>query len=284
MEVLRYLQESLLHGRPLHVVDDTCTIEILTNCIIVDRDNILDTTYQELPYIEDYCITFEIDFMGEKAKDLGGLRLEWIEVCNREQYIKYFSNGLREHLAKDYFYVGIMVGVAMLQNGQMPRLFSSEILDVLFTIPKSKLHVYIQNLQKGLKVFGLQNIFHEFPTMRDLLQPTAKKLNVKDLTRLLTPQFSDEGTAMLIREKNIYQQFLKYVREVASGRRNGMDLTKILQFTTSCTEEPVLGFSLNSCITFYQQVFEVRVIFCIYSANGRRRRGSTIISFKLLQN
>ena len=114
----------------------------------------------------------------------------------------------------------------MLQNGQMPRLFSSEVLDVLFTIPKSKLHVYIQNLQKGLKVFGLQNIFHEFPTMRDLLQPTVKKLNVKDLTRLLTPQFSDEGTAMLIREKNIYQQFLKYVREVASGRRNGMNLTK----------------------------------------------------------
>ena len=111
---MRYLQESLLHGRPLHLVDDTCTIEVLTNCITVDRDNILDTTYQELPYIEDYRITFEIDFMGEKPKDLGGPRLKWIELCSREQYIKYFSNGLREHLAEDYFYVDIMVGVAML--------------------------------------------------------------------------------------------------------------------------------------------------------------------------
>ena len=90
VEILRYLQESLLHGRPLHLANDTSTIEGLTNCMTVDRDNILDTRYQEFPYIEDYCITFEIDFMGEIAKDLDGPRLEWIELCNREQYIKHF--------------------------------------------------------------------------------------------------------------------------------------------------------------------------------------------------
>ena len=71
-------------------------------------------------------------------------------------------------------------------------------------MPKSKPRVCIQNLQKGLQVFGLQNIFHKFPIIRHLLQPTAKKLNVKDLTRLLTPQFSEEGTTMLIREKKVY--------------------------------------------------------------------------------
>ena len=52
-----------------------------------DRENILDTTYQELPYIEDYCLKLEIDFLGENTKDLGGPKLEWIELCNSEQYI-----------------------------------------------------------------------------------------------------------------------------------------------------------------------------------------------------
>ena len=39
--------------------------------------------------------------------------------------------------------------------------------------------------------------------MRHLLQPTAKKLNAKDLTRLLTPQFSEEDTTVLILKKSI---------------------------------------------------------------------------------
>ena len=38
---------------------------------------------------------------------------------NRKIKDKYFDNGLRQCLSKDYFYVGVMVGVMILQNGQM---------------------------------------------------------------------------------------------------------------------------------------------------------------------
>ena len=111
---LRHLQELLVHGRLLNLIDDTSTNERLTNCFTVERDSILDITYQELLYIADYCVILETDFMGEKVKDLGRPRLQCIELWNRRQYIKYFWNSLQEHLAEDYFYVAIMVGVSML--------------------------------------------------------------------------------------------------------------------------------------------------------------------------
>jgi hypothetical protein len=42
---------------------------------------------------------------------------------------KYFEHDLRLLLHKDYFYVGVMIAVAMLQNGNLPLFLSEEILD-----------------------------------------------------------------------------------------------------------------------------------------------------------
>ena len=75
---------------------------------------------------------------------------------------------------------------------------------VLFTVSKSKPHVCIQNLQKGLQLFGLQYIFLEFFITSYLLQLIAKKLYVKDLTCLLTPQFSEEGRTKSYPRKKKY--------------------------------------------------------------------------------
>ena len=41
---------------------------------------------------------------------------------------KYFDHGLRPLLAEDYFNVGIMMAVAMLQNGQVPVFVQEDIL------------------------------------------------------------------------------------------------------------------------------------------------------------
>ena len=49
----------------LKSVDDT--LEGETNFIIVDRDRILDTTIKELECIDNYMITFQIDFQGEDS-------------------------------------------------------------------------------------------------------------------------------------------------------------------------------------------------------------------------
>ena len=67
--------------------------------------------------IQDFHITFEVDFIGELARDLGGPRKEWIRLMNAAIKNKYFDNGLREYLADDYYHVGIMIGIALLQGG-----------------------------------------------------------------------------------------------------------------------------------------------------------------------
>ena len=53
-----------------------------TNYICVHRENVLQTTFAELESIEDFCMTFEVDFIGEVAKDFGGPRKEWIRLVN----------------------------------------------------------------------------------------------------------------------------------------------------------------------------------------------------------
>ena len=45
-------------------------------------------------------------------------------------------------------------------------------------------------------------------------------------------------------EKSVYACFVKYVREVANGRRI-TKLENILEFTTSASEEPLLGFAIS---------------------------------------
>ena len=114
VEILKFLQARLIKGRELDVVDegnvpDPEDPKNCTNYICVDRENVLQTTFAELEAIEDFCMTFEVDFMGEVAKDYGGPRKEWIRLVNSAMKEKYFDKGLREFLADDYYYVGVMM-------------------------------------------------------------------------------------------------------------------------------------------------------------------------------
>ena len=94
----------------------------------MDRDRVLETTFSELGFIDNYRLTFKADFMGEESVDQGGLRIEWIRHMNRQMKEKHFDNGLRQYLSKDYYYVGVMIAVALLQNGQMPAFIDDTIL------------------------------------------------------------------------------------------------------------------------------------------------------------
>ena len=55
--------------------------------------------------------------MGEECEDQGGPRKQWIRLMNQGIKEKYFDHGLRPLLAQDYYFVGVMMAVAMLQNG-----------------------------------------------------------------------------------------------------------------------------------------------------------------------
>lgn len=128
--------------------------------------------------------------MGELTRDPGGPRKEWIRLMNMAIKDKYFNKGLREHLADEYCYVGVMMGIALLQNGQLPCYMPLDAIDKLTTVTSK----CISNIQTGLDVFGLAKIMRKFPILLHLLRPTNHRLTPKNLIRLLQPTFSEEGT------------------------------------------------------------------------------------------
>ena len=138
MEILRFLQKELLQGRDLDVTSETELMERETNYICIDRNDIVNTTFTELVPIENFHITFEVDFMGEKARDLGGPCKEWIRLVNLAIKGKYIDHDLRGHLSDDNFYVGIMMGIALLQNGQLPTFLPINVIDELVTSTKNR--------------------------------------------------------------------------------------------------------------------------------------------------
>ena len=250
VEVIRFLQEKIVTGRPLELT----SCEGATNFITVDRDRVLETTFSELEFIDNYRLTFKVDFMGEESVDQGGPRKEWIRLMNRQIKGKYFDKGLRQYLSKDYYYFGIMVGVAMLRNGQMPAFIIDSILQELLSPNKSSNHC-VRAMQAGLEMLGMLSAIRQLPMLIHLLRPESQhKVNVPRLLQTLKPKFSEEGSNALKHEKEVYQFFVRYVREVASGRRScgerHLELCHILEFLTGASEEPVLGFGMNPSIEF----------------------------------
>ena len=254
VELLRFLQERIVKGRQLDLtsLEETCDGE--TTFITVDRDKVLETTLSELEFVDDYTLTFKVDFMGEVSVDLGGPRKEWIRLVNREMKAKYFDNGLREYLSQDYYYVGIMIAVAMLQNGQMPAFIDDHILQEILSRNRS-LDPCVNEMKAGLEKLGMLSALQQLPTLINLLRPGSQhKVNVPRLLQMLKPKFSEEGSNAIGYEKEVYMLFVRYVREVASGRRScgsrKLELCHILEFVTGASEEPVLGFAMNPYIEF----------------------------------
>jgi len=142
----------------------------------------------------------------------------------------------------------------------VPNIFPIEDLDAVFS--SDTFHsTGIQQLQKGFQVFGLQEIFHSFPIMQNLFMPKQDPLTAKRLTQILQPQFSEEGSLSLHREKGIYGMFVTYVREVASGRRGNEALEDNLSFVTGCYEKTILGVSTPPSISGITGIHTARDIF-----------------------
>eukprot|EP00794_Sanderia_malayensis_P001586 gene1586-1752_t len=252
IETLKILQKDILQGRPLDLAMMEDTIDGECSYITVDRENILTSTFSELQYVENLRYTFHVDFMGEQWVDLGGPRKEWIRMMNHAIKEKYFDHGLREMLAEDYYYVGIMIAVALLLNGQLPVFMEENITQQIIS---TSLDQCIIQLQRGLEMLGMYSAFQQLPMLCNLLRPGAPMaLNFQKLLQLLQARFSEEGSNSRKHEKECYQMFIKYIREVASGRRssNSSNLTlgDILSFVTGATEEPPLGFQMQPAIQF----------------------------------
>ncbi|CAB4008163.1 leucine-rich repeat-containing DDB_G0290503 isoform X2 [Paramuricea clavata] len=106
--------------------------------------------------------------------------------------------------------------------------------------------------RKGLDTLRIHTVGRKFPQFLHLFRPSENaKLSVKRLLHLLIPTFSEKRSNSLKYGKSAYTHFVKYVREVASGRRV-TKLENILEFATCASEEPLLGFALSTSIEFVE--------------------------------
>ncbi|CAH3132247.1 unnamed protein product [Pocillopora meandrina] len=171
-EMLRYLQKKIVSGRPLEVTNSSRILEGETNFITVDRHNILETTFEELKHVADPRVTFEVQFYGEQAVDSGGPRKEWIRLCNHKIKDIYFDNGFKEHMSEDYYYIGQMVCIALLQNDQLPVYIPEEILQAIF-VEDLELPSCVRELIGGMDTLGIPMFGRKFPMLLYLLRQSS---------------------------------------------------------------------------------------------------------------
>lgn len=249
VEVLRCMQKEIVTGRRLELESDSEVLEGETNYINVDRMNILETAFEEIGALENLRLTLEVSFYGEKARDYGGPRREFFRLTLTAIKEKYFDNGIRDLLADDYYIVGVIIGLSIIQNGKIPQFFSEDQLVNIFNSIQSS--AAYRNLQKGLDKLGICMVCKQLPFLVHIFRPSpAAKLTIKKLTNLLTPIFAEDGSNQRHFEGIVYRAFCRYLREVQSGRRKRVTLAHVLWFATGSDEEPLLGFKLHPSLLF----------------------------------
>ena len=189
VEILKFLQNNIVTGRPLEVSSIDSIPEGETKYITVNREDILRGTFDELTYIHNPRNTFQVDFMGEDCIDLGGPRKEWIRLMNQYIKKKYFENGLGPLLSNEYFYVGLMFSLSMLQNGQLPSFLSEAVLQDLIVVKAND--ACVAQMQLGMESFGMHSALCKFPQLAFLLRPGGQNqsLTVQKLYSLSSHAF-----------------------------------------------------------------------------------------------
>jgi hypothetical protein len=253
-EILRFLQQDINEGRVLDMSTCEEMSEGTTNFITVNRAAVLQSTFSELEFVDNYRVTFQVDFMGEESVDHGAPRKEWIRLAHQAIKKNYFDQGLRIFLAKDYYFVGVMIAIAILQNGELPTYVEEEILQAILSSNKNH-NPCVHEIQRGLEKLGVLSALQQLPILGHLSRPVAQcKLTVPILLHLLKTNLSEEGSNTAMYEKEVYQLFVRYVREVASGRRScgekTLELGNLLEFVTGASNQPVLGFVMPPSIEF----------------------------------
>ena len=245
VEILKCAQKYILQGCPLDVNSPEQPLDGETNFVCIAQFNVLNSAVEEFKDIKNPKLyTLEVSFYVEKAYDAGGPRKEFFRLCLKEIQQRYFENGLRELMAKEYEFIGTIMAMSILQNGPIPRFIHEEILQEIFSDDSSR--PCIAELRKGFRKLGLYQSAKSLPLFIHLMRPNeASRLSRRQLILLLKPSFSEDGTNARKYENDVYAVFSKYVRETAGGRRGTVTLGSILQFVTGLDEEPPLGFGIQ---------------------------------------
>ena len=65
VQILKYLQQKLITGRPVEILDPTSWEQGNTNLVLVDRESILETGLEEILALKDKFTTLEMQNYGE---------------------------------------------------------------------------------------------------------------------------------------------------------------------------------------------------------------------------
>ena len=74
----------------------------------------LQSIKEEFETISNTRLTLEVKFYGEGAEDYGGPRKEFLSMSVNALKTKYFADGWRNHIAKEYETVGLVIGISVL--------------------------------------------------------------------------------------------------------------------------------------------------------------------------
>ena len=113
------------------------------------------------------------------------------------------------------FFVGIMVSIALFQNGQLPVYMPETTIQSIFG--SNDTSPCILKLPEALHVFYLDILRKEFPVLQHLFHPNLMLLNAKMILQILKPIFSPDGSTAFSREKSVLGLFVKYVRQISGA-------------------------------------------------------------------
>eukprot|EP00794_Sanderia_malayensis_P001599 gene1599-1768_t len=81
IEILKEEQKFIIQGQPLKIYAESETIDGERNCLLINRQVILKSTFEEeIAIYTNPCTTLEISLYGEVAEDLGGPRKEFLNM------------------------------------------------------------------------------------------------------------------------------------------------------------------------------------------------------------
>ena len=99
-------------------------------------------------------------------------------------------------MSEDYYYIGEMVCIALLQNGRLPVYIPEEILQAIF-VEDLELPSCVRELKVGMNTLGIPMFGRKFPMLLYLLRPSSIiSLSVQHLLFLLKSEFSEECSLM----------------------------------------------------------------------------------------
>ncbi|XP_013417019.1 uncharacterized protein LOC106178413 [Lingula anatina] len=267
--ILRAFTKKYLMGRPIDVEQEDEFCEGDTTLVHVSRSTIFEDGMEILTdSTVNYRLPLEIVYYGEEAVDLGGPRKQFLTSMLHTIKDRLFEDGEDGkvllvgnpyHQRKNHYLgAGILFALSILQHGPLPAFLSSKLVQkILGTCdPESKDE---EEFVRGLAATGILELIRKKPCLQMVfIKSSVSPLTYREITKLLKPNFSEDGSNKRRLEEAAYRSFLRYLSDVSAGRRKTQDertvfLENILAFVTGSQTVPLLGFVKEPRIEFSLQ-------------------------------